>query len=754
MAEKIINNIKLPNGEVCKIGGASGFKPFDPSLKDHILTYEETKGWALQGTYVYKDAVAGSRYGYPDFYNKCVEEFENSSNSQTYLKSNVTKVGSLVDNQGALSGFSTSDYATLPSVLPSVSNWEYGLKVKFSAVNTTQYFFNTNASGVYSFLLGLNTGGVFSVHASSNGSSWNIASDIAGRLAVQTNTYYYVKFGFNGTEYYVDYSLTGEVDSYVRDITIATTALIPQPNAPANIGKGWSTGEAPNMTVDLSYSYLDVNGQRFWSGTDTITKNPNGHLFYDIADKSRIDELYNTNGMAWYYGIDKENERIFLPRTKHFAFTGGVMGNGITLGLTNGTINGGLTLTGQGTAYIAENNYGVNVSSSTSWTGVNYGGYTGITTDPTKSGITLETDDSKYLYICVGNTNVESAVTDVVDVTTTENDTTPLFTGMYFDFTPNNVSWLKAGEQVNSGGIYTFTYNELVNILGGETKYSDLKVINVADMVAGEDYSLYWKVNQDDMTFITPIRTNERVLVEKKEPTDDDPTWYNLYSDGWCEQGGIIGSTGGLQTVTMLKPYNSSNYNVFGNYFRTGDADVSSYNYTFNVKEKQNTSFVFAGVFTNDVGKGITGADNELWSWEANGYVAIPTNNNLYFKVANAVQNLELLDAGEVLEALSDKVDRDEITECIAVVETYHNGTSWYRVYSDGWCEQGGYAPMNVTSITFLKPFVDTNYTLTGSIDQNTNAAPYWTDFGFNRTATGFSLRMGLFSWQASGYIS
>jgi hypothetical protein len=56
---------------------------FDTILKDHILTYEETKGLALQGTYVYKEAVAGSRYGYPDFYAKVIEEYNQATTTET-----------------------------------------------------------------------------------------------------------------------------------------------------------------------------------------------------------------------------------------------------------------------------------------------------------------------------------------------------------------------------------------------------------------------------------------------------------------------------------------------------------------------------------------------------------------------------------------------------------------------------------------------------------------------------------------------
>lgn len=118
----------------------------------------------------------------------------------------------------------------------------------------------------------------------------------------------------------------------------------------------------------------------------------------------------------------------------------------------------------------------------------------------------------KLLYICVGNTESVSSVTDVVEVTTTENDTTPLFTGMYFDFTPNNISWLKGGGQANSAGIYTTCYNELVNVLNGETKYGDLKVVDTANMVDGTDYSLYWKVDQTAMTFTCPTAISNKAL--------------------------------------------------------------------------------------------------------------------------------------------------------------------------------------------------------------------------------------------------
>ena len=50
------------------------------------------------------------------------------------------------------------------------------------------------------------------------------------------------------------------------------------------------------------------------------------------------------------------------------------------------------------------------------------------------------------------------------------------------------------------------------------------------------------------------------------------------------------------------------------------------------------------------------------------------------------------------------------------IIETWTDGTSWYRVWSDGWCEQGGHfsviASAALYTVTMFKPYLDTNYNL------------------------------------------
>ena len=87
-----------------------------------------------------------------------------------------------------------------------------------------------------------------------------------------------------------------------------------------------------------------------------------------------------------------------------------------------------------------------------------------------------------------------------------------------------------------------------------------------------------------------------------------------------------------------------------------------------------------------------------------------------YIVIATSTKTDIQVDIDEVMTDLNGKVDIVDLATCHVVVETYVNGTSWYRVYSDGWCEQGGQLTTtnaNTTvTVNLLKTFVDTNYTV------------------------------------------
>lgn len=72
----------------------------------------------------------------------------------------------------------------------------------------------------------------------------------------------------------------------------------------------------------------------------------------------------------------------------------------------------------------------------------------------------------------------------------------------------------------------------------------------------------------------------------------------------------------------------------------------------------------------------------------------------------------------KIFEKLNDKMEKDGsnwAAPSAVVVDSYKSGASWYRIWSDGWVEQGGYIAASTSTSqvnTLLIPMADTNYTI------------------------------------------
>ena len=168
-----------------------------------------------------------------------------------------------------------------------------------------------------------------------------------------------------------------------------------------------------------------------------------------------------------------------------------------------------------------------------------------------------------------------------------------------------------------------------------------------------------------------------------------------------------------------------------------------------------------------------------------------------YIVIANATKTEIQVDIDEIVTDLNGKADADlsnltsglSNTICTTkptttstatsqtpavVIENYLNGSSWYRVWSDGWCEQGGVASggTNTTgsAVAFIKTFANTDYTLvTGGVSRQSEVFAnngvisvkirnisvsgfYATTSWVTASSAGYSDYD--FSWYACGYIS
>lgn len=93
------------------------------------------------------------------------------------------------------------------------------------------------------------------------------------------------------------------------------------------------------------------------------------------------------------------------------------------------------------------------------------------------------------------------------------------------------------------------------------------------------------------------------------------------------------------------------------------------------------------------------------------------------------------------------------------IIQTYSNGTSWYRIWSDGWCEQGGNvfvsgSGASTSKITYLKEFANTNY----FVDSNYVASSdnmYGQCYKLTTTGCTIKIYKGIdHRWYACGYLA
>ena len=608
--------------------GGAGLQMFDTILKDHILTYEESKGLALQGTYVYKEAIAGSRYGYADFYNKCLEEYENAE-ALPWEQPKITSNGVMGGDSFAVEASSSETTVGRPAY----KSFDGNSSTKWGMNSTTEgwlTFYNPKPLKVNSIVYNPSTdypaedGGNLEVLGCDDNSSW---------VSIWKGSY------IGGT----------------------TTTL--------NV-------QSPNF-----YKYYRIaitNGTSKWAGLGDLTinavvegfkRNSNGHVFYDISLKDEIDELFNSTGSAWMYGIDTENERIFLPRDNEkihgtlvksyvngtswyriysdgWCEQGGVIGAG-----TSGTVSVKVTLVipYKDSNYNIQaipamgnwkNEWGFGYNSRTAKSFVLFGRYIlGGNFSWRTSGYVAEEyvgeqgiKNPKNCYICVGNTETVSSVTDVIEVTTTENDTIPLGYSTYQNGTQPSISWLKSEGQWNDGNVYTTFYNEFVNKLGQD--FASGKVVNHTETFT--DYDLV--INQDEMTFRLPLLDGSECLpsdrFENLTINASDSTYIAPANGYFWAYGLLNASKGAPAYLTVLSDS--------GDVIADGEqnfTDASSH-FWVKVAVKKGQTVKFGYTATVDKFR----------------FIYAQGNGSLYFKVANAVQNLELLDAGEVLEAVNNVV--------------------------------------------------------------------------------------------------
>ena len=293
------------------------------------------------------------------------------------------------------------------------------------------------------------------------------------------------------------------------------------------------------------------------------------------------------------------------------------------------------------------------------------------------------------------------------------NNPYSLFDSKYSDHELNNLSWLKSEGQWNAKAVYTDAYDKLLKVYNGTETVEGLSV-----KLSTETYTDYdFVLNTADETFRLPLKTK---LASGKAVVGN---------------GMALGLTDGGEVNGALNQSAISGKSVIS-------LNVANYGVVLPATNKTNSgmgSNAIIGVTTDPTKSGIELSDSGLY---------------LYYYVGETVQNANLIDAGRIGEQLAGKADvTTPSIQAPYIKDTYVNGTSWYRVWSDGWCEQGGYLTYD-GDYYFIKSFVSTPNLTFGNIS-SLDGYPRATV----RTNTYFHYQSSNIAnvpadWVARGYIS
>ena len=300
------------------------------------------------------------------------------------------------------------------------------------------------------------------------------------------------------------------------------------------------------------------------------------------------------------------------------------------------------------------------------------------------------------------------------------NNPYTLFDGKYSEAKLYNASWLLSNGQWNSGTVYVTAFEGLQ-----VEQNSTVVVGTTVDLPSGSKYTkrgLSVKLNSETYT-------DYDFVINTTDQTFRLPLKTKLAS-GKAVVGN--GMTLGLTNGTQLGGLQEENDNTIRVRMNAYGKPIGTSWQEGNMDDKT------LGVTTDPTKSGIELSDSNLY---------------LYYYIGETVQNANLINAGRIEEDLVNIKSLPHITE------TYVNGTSGYRLYSDHYIEQWGRNTKDNTTVTLLKAFKDTNYQIQIALDYGSGPDVSWKELtnsltGNNRTTTTFQCGTRNGDWVAKGYIA
>ena len=293
-----------------------------------------------------------------------------------------------------------------------------------------------------------------------------------------------------------------------------------------------------------------------------------------------------------------------------------------------------------------------------------------------KDGLnTVEVDGYNCLvYIVVAN-STEEKVSVIEDYEI--NNTVPLTCPVYAPNMFEDSNYLLSDNQWHSGEIYKAVWNLLTTQYNDENSVEFTKTLSDGTQITLKktplDYLICkidennteekinrfydeikftcWVIDEDGMQFKLPQNT-QRTLVESWK--DENGNWYNLYNDGWLEQGGISDNVPGTGLEIRLPISIKIGCSIL--FTAQSEADYNELGLV-GYQVDENTIKAFLKSYGG-------GQPNLPIYWKVEGYANTSALNNqfnfsnyLYFKVGNTTVGAELIYANKALTELDKKAN-------------------------------------------------------------------------------------------------
>lgn len=187
--------------------------------------------------------------------------------------SGVTLTGSLTNNQGVVSGFSASNYLTINKTPPAetmkITSFELYGTSSVTVVAAHSMIYGQLKDNYSTPQLGWSQSGNPGVSVSDDGSTWTTAQiTSADGFVAEANQTYNMLVTWDSTSKTLTFKIKKDTDA---TYTFTKTTTLDSVNWTGLMAIGIDeidTGEFFRGTIDLSQSYIKINGKIWWQGND------------------------------------------------------------------------------------------------------------------------------------------------------------------------------------------------------------------------------------------------------------------------------------------------------------------------------------------------------------------------------------------------------------------------------------------------------------------------------------------------------